>query len=276
MHRLRDGEGPAYNQRRVTRQHRHDVSLPSHHHGPHPDTTRVRQEQHGAASVPLGFTEVTAFPTPVPDSLPPPKEGLGPAAANWARGLLQAEGVLTLRAVYFPPPARSQRASGDFVLAVVHMLAPHRLYPYLLTDRGAHEMPMSFVNRMRLLECITFDDSPAVHAPTAGPRFHRYGASVLHYRRADHITRLEAGSTGADIAKTSARAPLHLLLHHAHRTSTYSVRSKGFLRWRNDTSSCLARCIAVASLWLPTWTTTLLTHRVACCARSTRLTFTSA
>ncbi|KAE8916025.1 hypothetical protein PF003_g266 [Phytophthora fragariae] len=87
-----------------------------------------------------------------------------PATYSWTlsndKGVLPPAAIRNQRAADFPPPAH--RTRGDFLPAAAHSLAAHRLYPYLLSPAGQDCTPMQFVLRMRLLDCLKFNDSPPI------------------------------------------------------------------------------------------------------------------
>ncbi|KAG6617251.1 uncharacterized protein IUM83_02422 [Phytophthora cinnamomi] len=112
------------------------------------------------------------------------------------KGALPPAAVRNLRAADFPPPAH--RARGDFVPAAVHILAAHRLYPFLLSPEGLNCTPMELVMRMRLLDCLRFRDAPPILGATHSARFGRHGITIMHFLREDLAAQLAAGSSDAN------------------------------------------------------------------------------
>ncbi|KAE9073433.1 hypothetical protein PF010_g25075 [Phytophthora fragariae] len=147
-----------------------------------------------------------AAPVAAPPTVPPYGAATAidaqPDPQSWTvpnnRGSLPPAPVRNLRAAHFPPPAKMTRARGDFVPSAVHNLAAHRLYPYLLSAEGVYETPMSFVLRMRMLDCLNFDDNAPILNATSAARFGRYGVSIMHYHRANRAAQLAAGSSDAN------------------------------------------------------------------------------
>ncbi|KAE9288130.1 hypothetical protein PF008_g26224 [Phytophthora fragariae] len=147
-----------------------------------------------------------AAPVAAPPTVPPYDAATDidaqPDPQSWTvpnnRGSLPPAPVRNLRAAHFPPPAKMTRARGDFVPSAVHNLAAHRLYPYLLSAEGVYETPMSFVLRMRMLDCLNFDDNAPILNATSAARFGRYGVSIMHYHRANRAAQLAAGSSDAN------------------------------------------------------------------------------
>ncbi|KAE9279397.1 hypothetical protein PF001_g24735 [Phytophthora fragariae] len=147
-----------------------------------------------------------AAPVAAPPTVPPydPATAIDaqPDPQLWTvpnnHGSLPPVPVRNLRTAHFPPPAKMTRARGDLVPSAVHNLAAHRLYPYLLSAEGVHEIPMPFVLRMRMLDCLNFDDNAPILNATSAARFGRYGVSIIHYHRTNQAAQLAAGSSDAN------------------------------------------------------------------------------
>ncbi|KAE9069220.1 hypothetical protein PF010_g26744 [Phytophthora fragariae] len=147
-----------------------------------------------------------AAPVAAPPTVPPydPATAIDaqPDPQLWTvpnnHGSLPPVPVRNLRTAHFPPPAKMTRARGDLVPSAVHNLAAHRLYPYLLSAEGVHEIPMPFVLRMRMLDCLNFDDNAPILNATSAARFGRYGVSIIHYHRTNRAAQLAAGSSDAN------------------------------------------------------------------------------
>ncbi|KAG6953666.1 hypothetical protein JG687_00012263 [Phytophthora cactorum] len=208
-------------------------------------------------------TEVLAEPSPSPWTL----------ASH--RGLLPPEAVCNLRAAQFQPTALCAR--GDFVPLAVHNLASHRTYTYWLTPTGEYETPTSFVLRMRMLACVHFDDNPTIIVATAGLRFGRYGAPVMHYARADSAAQLEAGSSGANLNLDfgSNTAPPPPPAHDTYFDLLGAVQGLLTLRTPNGMTSSRVPYTAFGSSSSSIWMQTPITRRSASSGRCTRSTITS-
>lgn len=192
------------------------------------------------------------------------------------RGLLPPENACNLRVAQFLPTAL--RARGDFRSLAVRSLTSHGVYTYWQTPVGVHETPTSFVIRMRMLECVYFDDHPTIIGATAGLRSGRHGASVMHYCRADSATWLEAGSSDANLSIDFGSNAAHPPPPACNTTSTCLKRFKVCLHSRTPSGmrSPRAPYTASASLSSPTWTRTPATRHSVSSENCTRLTYTSA
>ncbi|KAE9173227.1 hypothetical protein PF004_g27038 [Phytophthora fragariae] len=146
-----------------------------------------------------------AAPVAAPPTVPPydPATAIDaqPDPQLWTvpnnHGSLPPVPVRNLRTAHFPPPAKMTRARGDLVPSAVHNLAAHRLYPYLLSAEGVHEIPMPFVLRMRMLDCLNFDDNAPILNATSAARFSGSANPKAHEESESWSCRALLATTGS-------------------------------------------------------------------------------